>query len=220
MKLMKCFPKKLWMVLYIGCVLWLEPLDVFSYRFRRYQNGALMPTSYGDHLDRAAKSLCKDLGVSVTIELFNTQAIKVIFRGLLLLQKVISSCVLTVDPAERSELIEWLVLPNDVILKSERYENLINDACLYYYKEMTTNISEDTLAFVRRSANELLRNKASKEALRKKLVQAQDQAAQAEGTEDLHPESSMTEMIQSRVPFVHDVTSVDPSQITYLMNSV
>lgn len=37
-----------------------------------------MPTSYGDHLDRAAKSLCKDLGVSVTIELFNTQAIKVI----------------------------------------------------------------------------------------------------------------------------------------------
>ena len=37
-----------------------------------------MPTSYGDHLDRAAKSLCKDLGVSVTIELFNTQAIKVV----------------------------------------------------------------------------------------------------------------------------------------------
>lgn len=85
---------------------------------------------------------------------------------------------------------------------------------------MTTNISEDTLAFVRRSANELLRNKASKEALRKKLLQAQDQAAQAEGAEDLHPDSTMTEMIQSRVPFVHDVTSVDPSQITYLMNSV
>ena len=36
-----------------------------------------MPTSYGDHLDRAAKSLCKDVGVSVSIELFNTQAIKV-----------------------------------------------------------------------------------------------------------------------------------------------
>ena len=55
----------------------IEPLDIFSSRFRRYQNGALMPTSYGDHLDRAAKSLCKDVGVSVSIELFNTQAIKV-----------------------------------------------------------------------------------------------------------------------------------------------
>lgn len=36
-----------------------------------------MPTSYGDHLDRAAKSICKDCGASVSIELFNTQAIKV-----------------------------------------------------------------------------------------------------------------------------------------------
>ena len=53
---------------------------MFSNRFRRYQNGSLMPTSYGDHLDRAAKSLCKDIGVAVTIELFNTQAIKV-WRG-------------------------------------------------------------------------------------------------------------------------------------------
>lgn len=50
---------------------------MFSNRFRRYQNGNLMPTSYGDHLDRAAKSLYKDVGSSVTIELFNTQAIKV-----------------------------------------------------------------------------------------------------------------------------------------------
>ena len=52
---------------------------MFSQRFRRFQSGALMPSSYGDHLDRAAKSLCKDLGVPVTIELFNTQAIKVAF---------------------------------------------------------------------------------------------------------------------------------------------
>lgn len=37
-----------------------------------------MPTSYGDHLDRAAKSLCKDIHASVSIELFNTQAIKVL----------------------------------------------------------------------------------------------------------------------------------------------
>lgn len=65
------------MVLTCFCRLRIEPLDIFSSRFRRYQNGALMPTSYGDHLDRAAKSLCKDVGVSVSIELFNTQAIKV-----------------------------------------------------------------------------------------------------------------------------------------------
>lgn len=77
MRLMRCYPKKRWMVNPSFPELPVEPLDVFSYRFRRYQNGALMPTSYGDHLDRAAKSLCKDLGVSVTIELFNTQAIKV-----------------------------------------------------------------------------------------------------------------------------------------------
>lgn len=122
------------------------------------------------------------------------------------------------DPTERNELIEWLVLPNDVILKSERYENLINDACLYYYKESVNNISEDTLAFVRRSANELLRNKASKEAIRKKLLQAQATAA-ADGTDELHPEVPITEMIQSRVPFVHDVTSVDTTQLTYLMQT-
>lgn len=53
------------------------PIDVFSPRFRRFQNGELKPTSYGDHLDRAAKSLCKDIHATVSIELFNTQAIKV-----------------------------------------------------------------------------------------------------------------------------------------------
>ena len=50
---------------------------MFSPRFRRFQNGELKPTSYGDHLDRAAKSLCKDIHATVSIELFNTQAIKV-----------------------------------------------------------------------------------------------------------------------------------------------
>ena len=84
---------------------------------------------------------------------------------------MITSCILTVGDHERNDMIEWLSLPNEIILKSERYENLINDVCLYYYKQTVTSINEDTLAFVRRSANELLRNKASKEALRKKLVQ-------------------------------------------------
>ena len=76
------------------------------------------------------------------------------------------------DANARADMINWLTLSNDVILKSERYEGLINDVCMYFYKESVNNINEDTLAFVRRSANELLRNKASKEALRKKLIQA------------------------------------------------
>ena len=185
-----------------------EPLDIFSTRFRRYQNGSLMPTSYGDHLDRAAKSLCKDVGASVSIELFNTQAIK----------KVITSCILTSAGDERVEYIDWLTLPNEIILKSERYEGLINFACMYYYKEMVTNISEDTLAFVRRSANELLRNKASKEAIRKKLLQ--NQTTRPDGVDDLRGDVPI-DMIQSRVPFVNDVSSVDTNQLAYLIqNSV
>lgn len=110
------------------------------------------------------------------------------------------------DPAERGDIIEWLVLPNEVILKSDRYENLINDACLYYYKETVNNISEDTLAFVRRSANELLRNKASKEAIRKKLLQAQANPN----------EGPIGDMIPARNPFGQE----DPSQLSYIMQNV
>lgn len=96
---------------------------------------------------------------------------------------MISSIILAVDPENRQEMINWLIQPNEVILKSDRYENLINDVCMYYYKESVNNINEDTLSFVRRSANELLRNKASKEALRKKLVQA-NQTSAAQGMMD------------------------------------
>ena len=66
-----------------------------------------------------------------------------------------------VDANERADMINWLTLSNDVILKSERYEGLINDVCMYLYKETVNNINEDTLAFLRRSAKQLLRNKGS-----------------------------------------------------------
>ena len=102
------------------------------------------------------------------------------------------------------------MLPNEVILKSERYESLINDACLFYYKEVVQNISEDTLAFVRRSANELLRNKASKEAIRKKLIQAQSNPGDVSGS------VQMTDIIQTRGPFGQD----DPAQIPYIIQNV
>lgn len=130
---------------------------------------------------------------------------------------MITSCILATEGEERNEMIEWLTLPNEIILKSERYENLINDTCIYYYKEVVSNISEDTLAFVRRSANELLRNKASKEAIRKKLLQ--NQTGDVAGVDDLRTDVPMADMIQQRVPFVSDVASVDNNQLTYLMQN-
>ena len=130
---------------------------------------------------------------------------------------MITSCILSTEGEERNEMIEWLTLPNEIILKSERYESLINDTCIYYYKEVVSNISEDTLAFVRRSANELLRNKASKEAIRKKLLQ--NHTADIAGVDDLRTDVPMADMIQQRVPFVSDVASVDNNQLTYLMQN-
>ena len=54
-----------------------DNIDPFSERFRKYHNGVLYPTSYGDHMDRAIKSLGKDLSLPVSVDLLNTQAIKV-----------------------------------------------------------------------------------------------------------------------------------------------
>ena len=70
---------------------------------------------------------------------------------------------------ERKEIHEWLSESNDMIVRSPHYEKLIDQACLYFYKRPASEVSEDTLAFIRRSANELLRNKSSKEAMRKRL---------------------------------------------------
>ena len=60
---------------------------------------------------------------------------------------------------------------------------------------------------MRRSANELLRNKASKEAIRKKLIQAQNTPERVEDVTD----------IMSQSVFVSDVTPVDPSHISYML---
>ena len=51
--------------------------DIFDERWRRYQRGILFPTSHGDYLDRAVKSLAKELDVPVNVELLNAQAVKV-----------------------------------------------------------------------------------------------------------------------------------------------
>ena len=54
-------------------------IDILSEQFRQYQNSDLFPTSHGDYIDRAVKSLAKQLGVPVGVELQNAQAVKVLF---------------------------------------------------------------------------------------------------------------------------------------------
>ena len=56
----------------------LDNVDVLSDQYRKFQGGFLHPTSYGDHMDRAIKSLSKDLGIAISVDLVNTQAVKVI----------------------------------------------------------------------------------------------------------------------------------------------
>ena len=131
---------------------------------------------------------------------------------------MISSIILAVDPENRQEMISWLVQPNEVILKSDRYENLINDVCMYYYKESVNNINEDTLSFVRRSANELLRNKASKEALRKKLVQAtQTSAAIMDPSMQDSNVVAVNDMGQRQ--YVTDMNGIEQSQLPYVISA-
>ena len=123
------------------------------------------------------------------------------------------------DANARADMINWLTLSNDVILKSERYEGLINDVCMYFYKESVNNINEDTLAFVRRSANELLRNKASKEALRKKLIQASQDSQSMIDTGIQDSSIPVTEIMVQRANYGGEVTTVDPTQLQYILPS-
>lgn len=75
---------------------------------------------------------------------------------------------------EKNELLDWLNENNDYIVKSPRFEQLIDNACMFFYKKRANQVSEDTLSFIRRSANELLRNKASKDAMKKRLTVEED----------------------------------------------
>lgn len=75
---------------------------------------------------------------------------------------------------EKAELLEWLSENNDYIVKSPRFDNLIDQACMYFYKKRASQVSEDTLNFIRRSAHELLRNKPSRDAMKKNLTMDED----------------------------------------------
>ena len=75
---------------------------------------------------------------------------------------------------EKAEILSWLNENNDFIIKSPRFDQLIDSTCMYFYKKHASQVCEDTLNFIRRSANELLRNKASKDAMKKSLTQEED----------------------------------------------
>ena len=75
---------------------------------------------------------------------------------------------------EKAEILSWLNENNDFITKSPRFDQLIDSTCMYFYKKHASQVCEDTLNFIRRSANELLRNKASKDAMKKRLTQEED----------------------------------------------
>ena len=75
---------------------------------------------------------------------------------------------------EKAEILSWLNENNDFITKSPRFDQLIDCTCMYFYKKHASQVCEDTLNFIRRSANELLRNKASKDAMKKRLTQEED----------------------------------------------
>lgn len=137
-----------------------DNIDSFAEEFRRFRNGMLIPTSHGDYMDRSLRSLAKDLHVPVTVELANAQIVK----------RVILSLARNAGEIERNEILEWLSQPNEVVIKSNRYEQLVNHTCMYFYKKPANQVSEDTLSFIRRCANELLRNKVSIDAMKRRLL--------------------------------------------------
>ena len=122
-------------------------------------------------MDRAVKSLGKDLGIAITVDLVNTQAVKVDYIiDILMKQKVLTKYIRASAEHDRRTIVEWLGQPNEMIMKSERFEDLINRCCMQFYKKSAADTTDDNLSFIRRSANELLRNKASKEAMKKRIL--------------------------------------------------
>ena len=57
-------------------------------------------------------------------------------------------------------------------MKSVRFEQLVNQVCIMFYKKPASNISEDTISFIRRSIHELFRSKW-KEQLQAQLISTQ-----------------------------------------------
>ena len=97
----------------------------------------------------------------------------------------------------------WLSMQNNQIMKSSRFDSLIDQCCKYFYNKPSSEVSDDNLSFIRRSANELLRNKASKEALRKKIMSPDNHM-------DDEDEGDMA-IGYNYPPGYHDASMMDPS---------
>ena len=70
-------------------------------------------------MDRAVKSLGKDLGIAITVDLVNTQAVKVDYIiDILMKQKVLTKYIRASAEHDRRTIVEWLGQPNEMIMKS------------------------------------------------------------------------------------------------------
>lgn len=57
-----------------------------------------------------------------------------------------------------------------MITKSVRFEQLVNNTCVYFYKKPMSAVTEDTVNFIRRSIHDMLKNKATKDQIHSKLL--------------------------------------------------
>lgn len=71
---------------------------------------------------------------------------------------------------DRRHYLEWLEQPNELITKSVRFEQLVNNTCVYFYKKPMSAVTEDTVNFIRRSIHDMLKNKATKDQIHSKLL--------------------------------------------------
>ena len=46
------------------------------------------------------------------------------------------------DDQEKTEILDWLNENNDFIVKSPRYDQLIDNACMYFYKKPSSTLRE------------------------------------------------------------------------------
>lgn len=77
---------------------------------------------------------------------------------------------------DRHQYIDLLQQPIEMIMKSHRFDLLVNHVCMFFYKKPSASLSEDTVNFIRRSSHELFRSK-SKEQLHAQLISSQPMAA-------------------------------------------
>lgn len=81
-----------------------------------------------------------------------------------------TSIILCSTGDDRRHYLEWLEQPNELITKSVRFEQLVNNTCVYYYKKPMSAVTEDTVNFIRRSIHEMLKNKSTKDQIHSKLM--------------------------------------------------